>query len=297
MIKTSNSLVGSWIVNYLVSVLRFYRVSDWLHFLGFALLGVILADQLSPSSTPRTIMILASSAGLLAYAYSLNDSYDRELEYSHCNDEISGRGSNTSRALFVIIPLVGSLILLSQFSIVLLAFGILFSMLWTMYSYPVPKLKAIPVVCTVVNGVGFPVLFLIGFAATAAPNLECTLIFLALVLLEIPAQLIHEICHAEEDRMFQVCTTAVRYGEKRAIDAAVLGLLGVVVLCVYTLDQGILGLATSLVLLLFPVTFALRFELARARKIVVDFAVLRRQYKYAGIIAGAAMGVLRLLHL
>jgi 4-hydroxybenzoate polyprenyltransferase len=241
-------------------------------------------------------MILMASAGLLAYAYSLNEFYDQELEHSHRNGQVSGTGRNTTHSLFPVIPLLASLILLSQFSIVLFAIGVLFSILWTMYSHPVLRLKAIPIVCTMVNGIGFPVLFLMGFVAGAAPTIECILIFVTLVLLEIPAQLIHEICHADEDRLFLVCTTAVRFGEKRAIDGALTGLLGVVVLVSFMLMQGILGLVPSLALLLFASMFAVGFTLARARKLVADFVSLRTQYKYGGTITGVVVAISTFLH-
>jgi 4-hydroxybenzoate polyprenyltransferase len=291
------SFVGSGIVHYLVSLLRLYRVSDWLHFLGFTLLGVIFASQPGTIGLSRTIMILAASAGLLGYAYSLNEFYDQELERSHRNGQVSGTGRNTSHALFLALPLLGSFILLLQLSVVHFAIGVLFSILWTMYSCPVLRLKAFPVVCTMVNGVGFPVLFLMGFVAAAAPTLECILIFVTLVLLEIPAQLIHEICHVNEDRLFLVCTTAVRYGEERAIDGALIGLLGVLVLVSFMLIQGILGLVSSLALLLFASIFAVGLMLARGRRLIADFGALRTQYKYAGTIAGVAMAISTFLHL
>lgn len=280
-----------------MSVLRFYRVSDWLHFLGFTLLGVMLAGQLNAISPLHTIMITVASAGLLGYAYSFNDLHDRELADSHHENRDSATEHKTSYALFPALPLLGSLVLLSRLSLTLVVLGVSFSILWTMYSYPVPRLKAVPGVCTAVNGVGFPVLFLMGFVAGATPNLECILIFCALVLLEIPAQLIHEIWHASEDRLFRVRTTAIRYGEKRAIEGAVIGLLGALILVAFMLSQGILGLATPLALSLFASIFMIVLLLALTQKLVVDFGALRMQYKYAGIITGTVVAVSTFLHL
>jgi 4-hydroxybenzoate polyprenyltransferase len=254
-----------------------------------------LSGQLGTLGLTRTTMILGASAALLAYAYSFNDIYDKELEYSRRGSLFLRARIRTKRALFPVIPLLVSLVLLSMFSLHVVILGVSFAILWAMYSYPVPRLKAIPGVCTVVNGVGFPVLFLMGFAVEAPPNLESMLIFCMLVLLEIPAQLIHEVCHASKDRLFQVHTTAVRYGEKGATEAAIASLLGVLSLIVYMLSRRVLSLGVALDISLFASVFIVLLAVSQTRK-PVGPGLLRRLYKYAGIIVGSAVAALTILH-
>jgi 4-hydroxybenzoate polyprenyltransferase len=271
-------------------ILRFYRISEWLHFLGFALLGILLAGPLSISSPSHTVMIAVASAGLLAHAYSFNEVFDSELENS-CGIKKNLPGNKRSSVILSIIPMFGGLILLSQFSHTVLALGLLFSLLWTMYSYPIPRLKAVPFVSTLVNGIAFPLLFLIGFASVNTPSLGSALFFLALVLLEIPAQLIHETCHSQSDRLLGFKTTVVRYGAETAFQGAIAGMLGVIVLVAIMLTQGFVNLVTALSIGCFASTFAIMFGLEYRRQDAREFQKLRTNYKYGGILTGAIVAL------
>jgi 4-hydroxybenzoate polyprenyltransferase len=277
---------NSEIASDMRSALRFYRVLDWLHFLGFTLLGILLADASGSLSLSRTVMIVAASAGLLAYAYSFNEVFDRELERLHCIRQNSAVSDDSTHALFPAVPLLGSLVLLLQFSWAVLVLGVLFSLLWTTYSYPIPRLKAIPVVGTLVNGIGFPLLFLIGFAAVRAPSFGCLWFFLALVLLGIPAQLIHEVCHSQGDRLLQLHTTAIRYGTRRALQGGILALVCVIMLVAIMLNQGLVDIMTALSIGSFAGLFTLILLFEHRRQDVANFRQLRVKYKYGGILVG-----------
>jgi 4-hydroxybenzoate polyprenyltransferase len=138
------------------------------------------------------VIVIVASGGLLAFAYAFNEVCDAQLGRSQ---GIHPDSAAVNRSVFYsIVPFAGGMILLTHFSQTVLALGLLFSLLWTAYSYPIPRLKAIPIVSTLVNGIGFPLLFLIGFASARTPSFESLLFYCLLVLLEIPAQLIHEAC-------------------------------------------------------------------------------------------------------
>jgi 4-hydroxybenzoate polyprenyltransferase len=276
-----------------LSILRFYRISEWLHFLGFALLGILLAGKLSTPSLPHIVIIVLGSAGLLAHAYSFNDVFDSELEAS-CG--IKKLSSNKRRSVILSIsPLLGGLLLLSQLSLTVFALGVLFSILWIMYSYPTPRLKAVPFVSTLVNGIAFPLLFLIGFASVNIPSVGCVLFFFTLVLLGMPAQLIHEICHSQGDRLLGFKTTVVRYGTGTALHVAIAGMLGAVVLVAIMLTQGFVNLLAALSIGCFAGIFVIVFVLKLKRQDNKEFRKLRTNYKYGGILTGTFVALSMLL--
>ncbi len=275
--------------------LKFYRVLDWLHFLGFTLLGILFAgpqDVLNPS---RILIVTAGSAGVLGYAYSFNDIFDRDLQSSHVNPQNSKGSNRTKLLLLSVLPMLGSLILFSQSSPTVLVLSVLSFFLWTFYSYPIPRLRAIPMVCTFVNGVGLSALFLIGFAAVRPTSAGALLFFLALVLLMIPAQLIHEAAHWREDRSSGFSTTVVRFGTETAILAGAVALIGVVVLVVAMLGNGILNLLSAFSIATFASIFAGLLFLQQKPPNAAQFRTLRVKYRYGGIIAGVAVAVSLLL--
>jgi 4-hydroxybenzoate polyprenyltransferase len=284
---------NSEIVSSMLSVLRFYRVSDWLHFLGFTILGVLLGKPAAALSPAPTILIIAASAALLAYAYSFNDVFDRQYELPY-GAHIRVNRIKTRDVLASVCPLMLGVIMLAQFSSTVLELGVLFSLLWFCYSYPRPRLRAVPIFCTAVNGVGFPILFLMGFQTVNADLFGAVFLFFALVLLEIPAQLIHEICHSQGDRRLGFSTTAVRYGTGKALQGAILALIANVILVAILLVQGFTSPIVALSLGSFAVIFSIvLFFVQRLARL--NFHELRVKYRYGGIIAGVIIAISSLL--
>jgi 4-hydroxybenzoate polyprenyltransferase len=288
------SSAKSKIASSLLSALRFYRVADWLHFLGFTFLGILLARQLGALDLTRTMMILGASAALLAYAYSFNDVFDHQIEIPSSNRQPQANGRKARSVVASLCPLALGIILLAQFSSTALFLGVLFSLLWAAYSYPMPRLRAIPVICTIVNGVGFPILFLIGLQSENVDPLGSAFFFSMLVFLEIPAQLVHEICHSQGDRVRGFRTTAVHYGARKALQAAILSLIAGIILVAILLAQGFMSPMAALSLGSFAIVFTivLAFE---QRLPGANFSELRMKYRYGGIIAGVIVAVSSLL--
>jgi 4-hydroxybenzoate polyprenyltransferase len=177
--------------------------------------------------------------------------------------------------------------------------GLLVLLVWALYSFPQPRLKAIPILCTITNGVGFSLFFLMGFAAVAHLSVTSLLFFCALVLLEIPGQLVHEVTHYEGDTMLGDKTTAVQCGVKRSVEGAVLSLAGAILLLAAMYSQGIINTLAALSAGSFAVIFILVFlseykNLNQTKEsvgltLIARFRSLRAKYKYGGILVGVLL--------
>ena len=66
----------------LASAQRFYRFSDWVHFLGFVFLGILFGTRSGNFNLVHTFEVVVASSLLLAFAYSFNVLCDSELESS-----------------------------------------------------------------------------------------------------------------------------------------------------------------------------------------------------------------------
>jgi len=281
-----------------MSAQRFYRFSDWVHFLGFTSLGIVFSTRSGALDLLHVFEVVVSSSLLLAFAYSFNVLCDSELESSvRLSREV--RISHHSRGLLLSFFPAAVALLLVSWSKETVLLGFLVLVLWALYSSPHPRLKAIPVLCTITNGVGFSLLFLMGYTAVAPLSAPALFFFCALVLLEIPGQLIHEVTHAQGDTLLGDKTTAVQCGVKRSLEGAVLSLAGAIVLLAVMLIQGIINTGTALSAGSFAGVFALALLKERTHLIqeerplgmtdIARFRSLRVKYKYGGIVAGVLL--------
>jgi 4-hydroxybenzoate polyprenyltransferase len=279
---------------------KFYRISEWIHFLGFVFLGILFGAGSSNPDLYHTLEVLIASSLLLAFAYSFNLLCDSELESSVRLSRKAKLSHHPRELLLSFLPAVLALSLVAwSAETVLLA--IIFLLVWTLYSCPGPRLKAIPVLCTVTNGLGFSILFLMGFAAVTHLSPASLMFFCILVLLEIPGQLIHEVTHSNEDTQLGDKTTAVQYGTKRSFEGAVLSLLSAIVLLAAMFSQRIVNTLTGLSAESFAGIFMFVFlselrtlnesreSLGVAR--IARFRSLRAMYKYGGIVAGVLLAL------
>lgn len=172
--------------------LSLFRAKEWLHFLGFPLLGYFAGAR---DLGADLIAVLAGTALCLAYAYSLNEVMDRRLPAS----KLIFPAATLPLLVLCCLLLTGH----RRWALVIAV------VLWTLYSLPPIRLKALPVICTLINGVGFPLLYVVGLR-----RLEGRVLLFATVLvcLMVAAQLIHELCHQEEDRRQRIRTTVVAFG-------------------------------------------------------------------------------------
>ena len=279
---------------------KFYRFGDWFHFLGFTFLGILFGARSSDLDFLLVTEAMIASSLLLAFAYSFNVLYDSEVESSMLPSHNATTPGRLRGLLLSLAPAAVGLALVVRSSEAFFM-GLLFVVLWGLYSGPVLRLKAVPLLCTISNGVGFSLLFLIGLAMVATFSTSSILFFSLLVLLEIPAQLIHEVAHSQGDKLLGVNTSAVQYGDKRSLEGAVLSLAGAIVLAVVMSMQGIVNVLTALSAGSFSSIFLLLFLLERQspalaagsseESLAKRFRSLRAQYRCGGILAGSIFAV------
>ena len=246
----------------LYKISRIYRIFDWFHYLGFTLLGLSLRNF----NTITVTFHLFLSGFLLAYAYSLNDYYDKH-----------------QRKKFFFLPLILSLpflYFLNKFQLVLV---ILFLLIMTFYSAKPFRFKSIPIICTFCNGIGFSILFLIGAYYHTNSTLSVISLFYWLFFFQMAAQLIHEMVHLEEDKKENILTTAIYVGEKntKRLCYLFLFLAFVTSYCLFWLR------ITNLFLFSISAIFILFFMFEIKVKEIID-EKLRKMYRIIGTLVGFA---------
>ncbi len=176
--------------NHLKRFLRICRVKDWLHYLGYVLLGCAISENFN-------VFYFIISFFMLAYAYSINDYYDKKM--------------NKKYFLLPLLFSIFSLLFLFSLNLFSFVFSTLFLTIFTFYSWPKVWLEGKPILSTLTNGIGFTLLLILPFNSFQKIIKYSSFIFLVF-LLNIAAQLIHEIVDYKDDKKIKKITTCVKFG-------------------------------------------------------------------------------------
>ena len=242
----------------MLNILKTYRFDDWFCFIGFILIGFSLKSSLNLELLKYVLL----SSFLLAYAFSLNNFYDRH---------------ETKRyflwPLFFIFPM------LFLFNIYQILLSFLFLIIVTLYSaYPF-RLKNIPIISSLLNGFGLIILFFIGYfhlQSISAGLLVAPFLFS----LQMVSQFIHEIVDLKEDKKNKIVTTAGFLGKEK-IKKLCCGFLWFALLvsaCLFYLN--FVNILFIFITFLFVTFFTYRMFTTKIDK------NLRKEYKKLGIIVG-----------
>jgi len=179
------------------SSLAIFRIRNWFYYLGYFVLGFALFyREFKVFNLFYFLPSFFASGFALAYAYSFNTVIDKKLK-SKC----------------FVYPLVGCLFLLFFLPITSFIYLTVFLIITTLYSLPGVRLKGIPFVSLFVNAIGFNLIFMTGYFSYFFTDLFF-LFFTLLFVLNLVAQLIHEIHHFSDDKKQKIKTTAVFLGRK-----------------------------------------------------------------------------------
>ena len=230
-------------------ILKIFRVKEWIHYLGYTLIGSFLSQNFN-------ILNFVVTPLLLSYAYSLNDYYDKKL-----------------RKKYFFIPLVLFLIflpLLPTFSAIV---SIFFVILFTLYSWPKSYLEGKPFISTLSNSIGFTLLLILPF--WGLKEFFINLYFILLIfLMNNAAQFLHEIVDYKKDKKINKITTTVKFGIKKSLTLFKLCLLAAILTSFSLLEKfSLIPLSTILFSLLF-----LRIKKANKK--------VRKKFKELGIFIG-----------
>ena len=247
-------------MTFLIKINTVYRITDWLPFLGFALIGLFLKlSYFNITNLKALFFVLIFSSLLLSYAYSLNDYFDKN-----------------KKKKYFLLPLIFLVILLPFLNFTQILLGVMFLILVTLYSFRGIALMKFPIVSTLTNSIGFILIFFIGYVVDEGTTLLGLIFFLLLFIYQTISQLIHEKVHLREDMESGRKTSAFYLKERTSL-----------------FIRGMLILTFPLVLFLllrtnftfFAVACTL-FSLIFLIKAGQTNKQLRKIYKLAGIIVG-----------
>jgi 4-hydroxybenzoate polyprenyltransferase len=271
------------IVSHLV---RAVRVPDWLHFLA---LPLIMVNPFNPDvwSLGRGVLL---SFLTLAFAYGWNTVKDDF--WGESLPDGSGRSSVspfTTRVVSVALFLMAAATVVGSALTNVLVFGatVVAVISSALYSGG-PRLKARPVIGTLLNGGIFVPLCFLGASdtAVASPHVLLAVLFGALLLQN---QIIHEAAHHAQDAEDGVMTTVARFGLRWGLVAGHgFGLLSIAtIVCMFVLWPSawmVLVAAAPLVLVHFALTPARFGNQGRV-------TVLRRVHRYLGLGCGVLVWI------
>ncbi|MFP4115764.1 MAG: UbiA family prenyltransferase [Candidatus Aenigmatarchaeota archaeon] len=190
---------------------RVYRITDWLHYIGFVVIGITFKQGIFVNPLLLLKIILASSL-MLSYAFSFNDYKDEDLDKKYF--------------ILPLIPFAFFLMFLKPVQIFLCLFFVLISFL---YSFDYTRLASHPFLGTFSNTTGSLILFLLGYLVEPGFTRTALLMLFVLGIYQTIAQLLHEKVHLEEDRARHRRTTVDVLGNKLSLCIRILLGLSVLV--------------------------------------------------------------------
>jgi 4-hydroxybenzoate polyprenyltransferase len=221
--------MSSAILNF-VKYFKFFRILEWIHFLGLTVLGYAYASRMISFSNAFWMSVIVASL-YLAYGYSINECFDNRVDN---NVEIHGRyfipfkKAILLSALIFIANLIFTFVYFFQL-MPLVVFGGLIGLLYSAYPF---RLKEIPFLGLICNSLCFTPLFIIGYISIRALDLSAVLLTAFIFILLLPIDLIHQLNDAEEDKRNGLRTTAVVCGAK--------GTIGLIIFSLFLLNSWLL---------------------------------------------------------
>lgn len=163
----------------IIKPIDFFRVGDWVHHTGIALLGYFALTGFA-FSTNILMMIIISSL-YLAHGYSFNDYFDEG-------------GKNTDLYLSML-PFILNMFLsalVSNLMFMMVVSGTMINILYSVF-----RLKEKPITNYILNSFGFSLLFLMGWHMNKVLDLTAVILFLYVSLIFVISQAFHTEKHDE----------------------------------------------------------------------------------------------------
>lgn len=201
------------------------RIESWLSWVfGFGLGYVLFSSSMFDSGATVLLAFSFATASIFVLNQYFDLQEDKKNAFKSDLPLASGELSPRDALIFSLLLIVSCFALLSMTNLSLYLSFFLYLTLWTLYSAPYPKLKAIPIVDFLTSGVGagfFP--FFIGYISTQQSNINISLVILPtipLTLFHCGAHIIQTIGDYEADRDAGINTFVVRYGNKNGVKIA-----------------------------------------------------------------------------
>ena len=207
------------------------RVDNWVGWLFSLGIGCVFLTLPSPALI--TILFFAFSFAT-AGIFILNQYFDREDDKENKEKSVlpvaSGRITPRTALILSLSLMTSSLLLSFSISMGVFSLFLVYLALWTAYSAPPFRLKAVPAMDFVVSGVGAGLLpFLIGLGSWYQQNINVLLILivgLSLTLAHSSGHILQALGDYESDEKQAVQTFVVKFGRKKAI--IIMGVLSII---------------------------------------------------------------------
>jgi len=210
------------ILSWLKPYFEVCRVESWLSWMfGFALGNVFFSLPV----LDHAITIFFAFSFATASIFVMNQYFDRQADEKNkgkSNLPIASRQVSPRNALvFSFLLIVSCFTLVLMADIYLSTSFFLYLALWTLYSAPYPRLKAIPIIDFLTSGIGAGFLpFFIGSSVPHQPNISISIIILTtmpLILFHCGAHIIQTIGDYEADQEAGINTFVVKYGKRKGV--------------------------------------------------------------------------------
>jgi len=207
-------------VNIFLSILRFYRVRDWIKNLGIPLIGMFLASPFNLSF----ILPLVQFSLAYSFAFSINDTFDL----------------NKRKKLYLLVSLIPLFILfpMLQFNSTLsLLFILLFVFLFFLYSVPVMQLKrhfifSIPINSLCIGAFTFLGSYFFFSATIHFKEIILSTFFTCLIAIY---EIIHQISHMRNDKKSNLLSLPVVIGIRNSMKTAIAIQIFVLLVSIFSL--------------------------------------------------------------
>ncbi|MFC1853758.1 UbiA prenyltransferase family protein [candidate division CSSED10-310 bacterium] len=195
------------------------RPRESLMMLGVPVLGILFTEPVIDFTTFwKSLLFFIAAFAVAGHVYTLNDlcglTYDiydqHKLERPIHSKQLQAR----EVFLFSLLMLLVGLTFDYMLNMSVLFIALVISILWVIYAWPATLFKGIPILTSVMNGVGSGILpFLLGYALFC-PGLDFKgfLISIYFGIIAGAGQMNREIIDYEPDRQANLTTTAVKYG-------------------------------------------------------------------------------------
>jgi len=268
------------------------RIESWLSWVfGFALGNFFLGLPL----LERAVTIFLAFSFATASIFVLNQYFDRQADEKNKVKSnlpvVSGKVSPRNALVFSFLLIVSCFALVIMADIYLLPSFFLYLALWTLYSAPYPRLKAIPVIDFLTSGIGAGFLpFFIGSSVPHQPNINVSIILATMpfTLFHCGAHIIQTIGDYEADQEAGINTFVVKYGRKKGVTIAGLMFLSVFLSAFTCLFAGLISpchLIFFFTLLPLSIPPLLRFKYLYQNPCSSSVISLQKSVKKYGILA------------
>ncbi|MBI3413472.1 MAG: UbiA prenyltransferase family protein [Candidatus Aenigmarchaeota archaeon] len=184
-------------------LLKLSRIKDWFHILGIPILGYFMVSGATIEHLSFLKMLIFASSSL-AFAYMFNDYSD--LKYRSSSLLIYS-------GVFAIVSITVAFLISTQ-ALSLAFLGLLTSFL---YSFHLVRLKNIPFVSVSSNSLALSILFLVGSSSFGGVSTEALLFVPVIFMITVSFNIMHEIDHADMDKMSGTRTTAIVIGSNMSL--------------------------------------------------------------------------------